>query len=149
MAAQELPAPETEADTSQQQLASEKDVLPGIDDVMESHPWHVVRTEEEAVAAVDQIISQLQAWAGKSFDEKDDALVAMQRRLRDRIFEHRRQSPDVTTAFDNRIEEILNFMMQALGTEEDDRSPEAIRDRCGACVPACSKRTVLIWMFAT
>ena len=96
--------------------------------------WYMVQTPDEAVNAVDQLIAQVHAWPEATTDDKDDAMMLMQRRLRDRLFELRKQSPDVTTAFDSRIEEVLNFMMQAPGTEHDDRSPAAIESRCGSVV---------------
>jgi hypothetical protein len=101
-------------------------------------PWHEISTQEEATHALDQLISQVHQWSDTDEQAQDDVLVAMQRRIRDRIFEHRRQSPDITTAFDTRVEEVLNFMMQAPGTEGDDRRPAAIKKRYVKMAATCS-----------
>ncbi|EDQ85939.1 uncharacterized protein MONBRDRAFT_28678 [Monosiga brevicollis MX1] len=110
-----------------------------------TRPWYQISNQDEAVEAVDQLISQLAGWGEQTDEERHDVLMLMQRRIRDRLFEMRQQSPEVTTAFDDRIEEILNFMMQAPGTEEDDRSAEAVQQRFSVVVDAAISGRLAHW----
>eukprot|EP00730_Choanoeca_flexa_P015978 TRINITY_DN7462_c0_g1_i3.p1 TRINITY_DN7462_c0_g1~~TRINITY_DN7462_c0_g1_i3.p1 ORF type:complete len:810 (+),score=180.93 TRINITY_DN7462_c0_g1_i3:141-2570(+) len=114
-------------------------------DGTEERPWYKVATHKQALDAVDQLVLQLQQAEQMNEHLLDDVLVAMQRRVRERIFEHRMQSPDITTAFDERIQEVLDFMMQTRGEEDADRSPEAMMDRFGTMIEAAISGRLAHW----
>ncbi|EGD73652.1 hypothetical protein PTSG_05362 [Salpingoeca rosetta] len=61
-------------------------------------------------------------------DAMDEAICALIRRARERLFEFRQTSPDITTAFDDRIEEVLQFMLNP-ETREENGGTDNIAER--------------------
>eukprot|EP00049_Salpingoeca_infusionum_P008126 m.131652 g.131652 ORF g.131652 m.131652 type:complete len:711 (-) comp13923_c1_seq2:391-2523(-) len=67
--------------------------------------------EDDALAALEAVVDEVHQ-SGMTMDEIDSALVYMHRMMRDKLFQHRQQAPTITTAFDDRIDEVLQFVMQ-------------------------------------
>ena len=103
-----------------------------------------IHSSNAAADAVDIVVAFLKQNPTLDEDEVDRALLAMQRRIRDRLYEHRQQSPEVTTAFDGSVNDVLNFMLQPPDGEAE-RTPEAIQDRFEPMVQAALGGRLAHW----
>jgi uncharacterized protein (DUF924 family) len=103
-----------------------------------------ITASHEAADAVDIIVAFLKQNPRLDEDTVDRALLAMQRRIRDRLYEHRQQSPEVTTAFDESVNNVLNFMLQPPDGDAE-RTPEAIQERFEPMVQAALGGRLAHW----
>lgn len=76
---------------------------------------HRMQNSDDAMLAVDEIVRSIITSRALRTDSDavDNAIFAIIRRARERLLEHRQMAPDVTTAFDDQIEEVLQFMLKA------------------------------------
>eukprot|EP01147_Barroeca_monosierra_P008331 gene8331-10191_t len=76
---------------------------------------HHISNDDDIGLSVDLLIHGIQT--SRRFrqdkDRIDAALCGLIRRARERLFEHRQTAPSITTAFDSRIEEVIQFMLNS------------------------------------
>eukprot|EP00051_Salpingoeca_urceolata_P013914 m.176208 g.176208 ORF g.176208 m.176208 type:complete len:550 (-) comp17937_c0_seq3:282-1931(-) len=103
-----------------------------------------VRTREDALALIDHLYVQL----GRHNEEEqvDDILVDVQKRIRELLGVHRQEAPHTTTAFDDKVEEILTFMMQPTDAQSaPTKTPRDIKSNFGLVVEAALAGRLSHW----
>lgn len=86
-----------------------------------------ITSTADAISALDDLLTRVAK--GLDAETADEAFGEMALRLRDRMFQHRQMAPEVTTAFDDSIEEILSYMMQPPESSSQAKSAEDISAR--------------------